>query len=111
MARYVITGKTDSFGRYTSAIEVDPKLLFDMKVDIFAALLSPPNLKFVGTLDIDAVDGSVQSDPRSFQIATGERVLLGRWKIDKKKNSIKVDGATVPPSPETALTVEITATL
>jgi len=102
-----LTVVTDGQGKFSKQMEFDPPLLWDRDFRLFATLEAGAGAVAKGDIDIDAVDLSVQNDPKPFELAPGLRCEIGVWKIDTRRNRVLFHGETVPPLPGKSLRVKL----
>jgi len=107
----VLNVKTDDNGYFHVSEKIDPPGWFDLSVKLTAKLLEPLDVSVHANLDIDADDGSVSNSERNFSITSTEKLDLGVWRVDGGKNTIVVYGNTQPVTPNTDISVEITASV
>lgn len=99
---------TDRDGSFSITRKVDPPgFWIDLNVQISATLLEPAGVAAVGTLDIDAEDGTPSNEQRAFRLESGKKTSLGNWRVSLDRNTIRVQGQTLPIRQNTALKVAV----
>ncbi len=99
--------ETDANGFFQKTEIFDSPIPWDTTVDLRAKLKAPADTCIVGSVDVDAADGTVLNQEKNFRVCHGERLKLGQWRIDKRENVVVVRGKTIPARPRTKVTVEI----
>ncbi len=107
MATMSFSVETDANGFFQKTHTFDSPAFWDMTVDLRAKLAAPADTCIIGTVDIDAADGTVLNQEKNFRVCHGEKFKLGQWRIDKRENVVVVRGKTVPKRAKTTVTVEI----
>lgn len=109
--RHTVSVKTDGSGNFKEIITIKlPWLPFVNYLDLKGELLSPPNVKVDGSIDIDATDGSPSNDQRPFLVAFGQGPYnVGQFKVDggNEEFRIEISGSTNPAQSNTVLTCAI----
>jgi hypothetical protein len=106
-----LTGTTDANGFFQHTEKFKSPLPINCTVELSVKLLSPTNLKIAGMIDVDAADGNPQNDAKEFTLDPGVLTSLGKWKIGHGQNIVVVSAKTLPPSPDTEIKVQATASL
>lgn len=109
MPRMEFSIETDANGFFQETRTFDSPIPWDTTVRLRAKLLEPADTCIAGSVDIDAADGSLHNQEKSFRLCRGEKLKLGEWRIDRGDNVVVVRGRTVPCRPRTTVTVEIKA--
>ena len=91
--------KTDKDGAFSApADSIDAPLPIGT-VDLSGKLVSPKGITVQGTL-------SFNSAKKNFSGKAGTDVSLGKFKVERK-NTIKLDGTTDPPTPNASLEFQV----
>ena len=70
---------TDRDGAFSITRKVDPPgFWIDLDIQISATLVEPAGIAAVGTLDIDAEDGTPSNEQRAFRLESGKKTSLLR---------------------------------
>lgn len=108
----LIKAPTDQNGYFSVTKTVDPKgFWINVDVKLWATLVEPTDVVAVGTLDIDAEDGSPSNEEKKFRLESGKKTSLGNWKVSLDRNIIRVQGRTLPKQANSVLKVKVQAAI